>query len=40
MLFVSFAARGNVIRIISARKATPREKKAHEEKYRQDSERT
>lgn len=40
MLFVSFAARGDVIRIISARKATPREQKAYEEKYREDSERT
>ena len=33
LLFVSFTARGNVIRIISARKADQSEHKAYEEKY-------
>jgi uncharacterized DUF497 family protein len=34
LLLVSFAARGNSIRIISARLATKRERKDHEEKDR------
>jgi uncharacterized protein len=33
LLYVSFTARGNVIRIISARKADQSEHKAYEEKY-------
>lgn len=33
MLFVSFAARGNRIRLISARPATRKERKTYEEKY-------
>jgi uncharacterized protein len=33
LLYVSFAARHNVIRIISARKADQSEHKAYEEKY-------